>query len=95
MNYKTLFGNPVSWFFGFIVMAIGIINTFWGNDTGAGIFIFLLSFIYFPPVGSIVKEKLSFNISPVIKIVLGVLILVGALGVGELFYKIDLMLMDF
>jgi hypothetical protein len=76
-------------------MAIGIINTFWGNDPGFGVFLALLAFVYFPPVTVMIKERISYAIPAIAKIILGIFILWASLGVGELFDKINLMMNDF
>ena len=94
MNNKSNVLNIISWIFGIVVFAIGVVNTFWGNDPGFGVFILLLSFVYFPPVNAILKEKTGFAIPKIVKILLGIFIIWAALGVGELFDKIDLMMMD-
>jgi hypothetical protein len=64
-----------------------------------GGFILLLSFVYFPPTSAILdaifKKATGFSIPKIGKIVLGIFILWATLGVGELFDKIDLMIMDF
>jgi hypothetical membrane protein len=83
------------WFFSILFISIGIINTFWGNDMEYGMLIILLSFVFTPPVNVLIKEKLGFAIPWLLKIVLGLLIILSALGVGELFGKIELMLRDF
>lgn len=90
MLYRSV-GNIASWLFGIVVLAIGIINTFWGNDTGYGIFIFLLSFVYFPPATAYFKKVSGISVPLMAKIILGLFILWSALGVGELFNKIELM----
>lgn len=95
MNSTLNLEGIISWFFGFVVVAIGIVNTFWGNDPGFGVFLLALSAVYFPPINELVKEKTGFSISGKLKIVLGVFILWAALGVGELFAKIYLMMLDF
>jgi hypothetical protein len=81
--------------FGSLVFAIGMINTFWGNDPGFGVFILVLSFVYFPPtsmrLNALAEKRLGFPIPAVAKILLGVFILWAALGVGELLDKIELM----
>lgn len=89
-------GNVSSWLFGILAFAIGVVNTFWGNDPGYGVFILLLSFVYFLPLNSILRKTAGFSIPKIgiLKILLGLFILWTALGVGELFDKIDLMLMD-
>jgi len=93
---KTNAADIISWLFGIVVVAIGAVNVFWGNDTGFGIFLLLLSFIYFLPVNSILRKLTGFSIPKmgIIKIVLGIFILWASLGVGELFDKIDLMMHD-
>lgn len=87
----------ISWIFGMIFLAIGIVNTFWGNDPGFGIFIILLSLIYFLPVNDRLRKMTGFTVPGmgmrIIKVLLGLFILWASLGVGELFDKIDLMMM--
>lgn len=86
----------ISWLFGAVAFAIGVVNTFWGNDPGFGIFILLLSFVYFLPVNAIFKRITGFTIPKpgILKILLGLFIMWAALGVGELFDKIELMMND-
>ncbi len=83
--------NSISWLLAIVVFAIGIINTFWGNDPFFGIFLVLLSLVYLPPVNFMIKERFGFSIPVILKILLAVFIIWAALGVGELFDKIDLM----
>lgn len=82
----------INWIFGTIFFAIGVVNTFWGNDLGFGVFILLLSLIYFFPVNAIFQKMFKFSI-PVkpVKILVGIFILWSAMGVGELPDKIELM----
>lgn len=97
MNSKSLALNITSWVFGLFFFAIGLVNMFWGNDPFFGIFIALLSLIYFPLVDIVnpfLKKWTGFSINAIVKIVVGIFILWAALGVGELFAKIDLMKMD-
>lgn len=81
--------------FALIVLLIGLINTFWGNDPGFGVFLILLSFVYVPPVTDLIRKRAGFALPAWVKIALGLFITWAALGVGELFGKIDLMLRDF
>jgi hypothetical protein len=92
MKIKSIFLDTIGWLFGALVVAIGFVNTFWGNDPFFGIFIMLLSFVYYPPVNGIIRNLTGYSIHWVLKIILGLFILWAALGVGELFDKIDLML---
>lgn len=96
MNNNSIVLNIISWIFGVVFFAIGVVNTFWGNDPGFGVFIILLSFVYFLPVNDILKKMTNFSIPGmgIVKIVLGIFILWAALGVGELFGKIDLMMTE-
>jgi hypothetical protein len=94
VNYKSILGKTISSLFGLLVFTIGIINTFWGNDPGFGVFIILLSLAFFPPMSAIFKEKTGLSIPWYLKVLLGLFILWAALGVGELFGKIDLMMRD-
>ncbi len=95
MNNTSNPWAPVSWLFGIVFFAIGIINMFWGNDPWFGVMIVLLSFIYFPPVTRLIKHIIGLTIHPIVKVVLGVFIAWAALGVGELFDKIGIMMKDF
>nr|WP_315163482.1 hypothetical protein [uncultured Flavobacterium sp.] len=94
MDNKSNVWNIISWGSGIVVLVIGIINTFWGNDLGFGVFLIVLSVVYFPPTNVIFKKITGFSIPLVIKILLGLFIIWAALGVGELFNKIELMMMD-
>ena len=95
-NGNSIFENIISWIFGTFSLAIGITNTFWGNDPQFGIFIILLSVIYFLPVELLIKKVAFFSVPNmfIIKIIIAVFIIWASLGVGELFDKIDMMLLD-
>ena len=94
MDLKSNVWNIISCLFALVVFAIGVVNVFWGNDPGFGVFLVLLSFVYFPPLNTIFKEKTGFSIPAIVKFLLGFFILWASLGVGELFDKIDLMMND-
>ena len=94
VNNKSNVLNVINWLFGIAVLAVGVINTFWGNDPGFGVFLVLLSFVYFPPVNTILRKWIGFPIPLAVKIILGLFITWASLGVGELFDKIDLMMTD-
>jgi hypothetical protein len=94
MDNKSNVWNLIGWLFGTAVFAIGTLNVFWGNDPGFGVFLVLLSCVYFPPLNTIFKEKTGLSIPALVKFFLGIFILWAALGVGELFDKINLMMMD-
>ena len=94
LDHKSTIGKIISWLFGIAVLAVGLINTFWGNDPFFGVFLIILSFVYYPPVNVIIKKTFGFSIPLVVKIILGICIIWASLGVGELFDKIDLMMRD-
>lgn len=95
MNIVSNLWQVISGLFGLLAMAIGVVNTFWGNDTGFGIFIILLSLLFFPPVNALIQLKTGRSVPAVAKVLLGLFILWAALGVGELFAKLDLMMGSF
>ena len=94
MTIEFSIRNIISWIFGIVVFAIGIVNTFWGNDPEFGVFVMLLSFAYFPPVTDLFQKITGFKIPGLLLIILGIFVLWAAFGVGELFDKIDLMMMS-
>ena len=97
MDRKSNVKDIISWLFGIVVVAIGLVNLFWGNDPGFGVFLLLLSLVYFLPVNAILRKLTGFTIPKlgIVKIVLGIFILWASLGVGELFTKIELMMNSF
>ncbi len=96
MNNKSNVLNIISWLFGIAVFAIGVVNALSGNDPFFGVFIILLSFVYFLRVNAILKKMTGFSFPTmgIVKILLGIFILWASFGVGELFDKIELMKMD-
>ena len=94
LNKGAQVPSILSWLFALTVFAIGVVNTFWGNDSGFGVFLILLSLVYIPPLNVMLKEKTGFFIPTMAKIALGLFIIWASLGVGELFDKIDLMMSD-
>jgi len=96
MNNRSGVWNVIRWLFGIGVFAIGVVNVFWGNDSAFGVFILLLSFVYFLPVNAIIRKMSGFSIPGmgIVRILLGILILWASLGVGELFNKVELMVTD-
>ena len=92
MNDQLNVWNVINWLVGVGFLAVGLVNVFWGNDPWFGVFIVVLSLFYLPPVNTFLKRKTGFTIPPIVKVLLGVFITWAALGVGELFDKIDLMI---
>jgi hypothetical protein len=95
MNYTLNLWNVFGWCWSIPFFAIGVINTFWGGDAGYGIFIILLSLVFIPPVNTLIKHLTGLTIHPVLKVLVGLFIIWSAVGVGELFDKIEIMINDF
>jgi hypothetical protein len=91
---QATLADYAGWLFGGAVLAAGFVNTFWGNDPGFGIFLVFLSFVYYPPVNALVKEKLDVTIPLFVKLLLGIFLIWASVGVGELQDKINLMMLD-
>jgi hypothetical protein len=82
----------LSLLFGLLFSFIGLVNLLWGNDPLFGLFLLLLSLIYYPPIQRLLEEKTGFPIPGMAKIAIGAFIIWASVGVGELFDKIELML---
>lgn len=80
----------LNWLFGVLFSAIGSVNCFVGNDTEFGIFILLLSLLFYPPLRLVFQQKTGWTIPSFVLIVLGLFILWSSLGVGELLEKIKM-----
>ena len=87
--------SAVSQTFGLLFGVIGLINMGWGNDFFYGLFILLMSLLYFPFAEKLLAKNLGPTQILILKIALGLFILWSSLGVGELFDKIDMMQSSF
>jgi len=85
----------ISIFFGIFFLFIGFVNSFWGNDPYFGFCIMFTSLIYFDKVLVKLNQAISTKTVNMIKIVVGFLILWLAIGVGEFFDKLALMIINF
>lgn len=91
MTTRISIQDITGWLAGLLFSFIGIVNIGWGNDPGFGIFVFLLSLVFYPPFTTLLKRLTGFAVPLWAKILLAVFILWSALGVGELFNKIGMM----
>ena len=80
--------NIISWFFGLVVLAIGISNLLLVHPVPGAVFI-LLSLLYFPPANAVLRQKAGLSIPPAVKIILGIVIIWFTLGVSDLGDMID------
>jgi len=85
-----MFGKLISWFFGGLLLTVGILNIVFGNDADFGVFLLLLALLYFPPVTNYIKKQFGFTLPVWIKMVLAIFsiwanLAVGAIAEGFLF----------
>ena len=82
----------LNWLFAVLFSTIGIVNCVVGNDPEFGVFILLLSLLFYPPLRLVFQQKTGWSIPSFVLIVLGLFILWSSLGVGELLDKIKMIL---
>ena len=80
----------LNWFVAVLFSTIGIVNCFVGNDPEFGVFILLLSLLFYPPLRLVFQQKTGWTIPSFVLIVLGLFVLWSSLGVGELLDKIKM-----
>ena len=81
-------GHMMGWLFGILLLIIGILNLFLVHPV-PGIAYLLLSLIYLPPATAQLKTWFGFSLPPVVKIILGIVIIMFTLGVSDLGDMID------
>ena len=82
----------LNWFVAVLFSTIGIVNCVVGNDPEFGVFILLLSLLFYPPLRLVFQQKTGWSIPSFVLILLGLFILWSSLGVGELLDKIKMIL---
>ena len=80
-NLNTL--NVISWFFGLLLVTIGVMNFVLVHPI-PGVFYFVVSFLFFPPTNVFLKKMFNISIPFGIKLILFILIMWPTLGVGDL-----------
>jgi hypothetical protein len=85
----TLLSN---WLVAVLFSAIGLVNCFVGNDPEFGVFILLLSLLFYPPLRLVFQQKTGWTISTFVLILLGLFVFWSSLGVGELLEKIYILI---
>jgi len=81
----------LNWLFAVLFSAIGLVNCFIGNDPEFGVFILLLSLLFYPPLRLVFQQKTGWTISTFVLILLGLFVFWSSLGVGELLEKINML----
>ena len=81
----------LSFVVGIVLAALGFINLFWGNDPFFGLGIFAASGLYFFPIASKIRSLVEPKWWRWALVILALLIVWAALGVGDLEGKLELM----
>ena len=82
----------LNWFVAVLFSTIGLVNCFVGNDPEFGVFILLLSLLFYPPLRLVFQQKTGRKIPALVLILLGLFVFWSSLGVGELLEKIKMIL---
>ncbi|CAM3703288.1 hypothetical protein FSS13T_18830 [Flavobacterium saliperosum S13] len=80
--------NGIGWALGLLIFAIGVMNLLWVHPVPTSICI-LISLVYFPPIASLLKQKIGLSIPLPVKIILAIVIIWFTLGVSDLGDMID------
>ena len=80
----------LNWFIAVLFSTIGIVNCVVGNDPEFGVFILLLSLLFYPPLRLVFQQKTGWSIPSYVLILLGLFVFWSSLGVGELLEKIKI-----
>lgn len=84
-----------AWLTGLLFTLIGLVNVFWGNDPVFGVFLIVLSAVFYPHVLDAVRQRLNMEVPVWLRLLLALTILWMALGVGELPEKLGMMTRTF
>ena len=87
--------KAANWLICIVLLLIGVINIFWGNDPFYGVFVIGITVLITPAMSSYIERTMGIKIPTILKVLIILFILWSALGVAELFDKIQLMLNDF
>ncbi|MCD6018216.1 MAG: hypothetical protein K0S53_1337 [Bacteroidetes bacterium] len=88
MKNKLHILNVLGWVFGLSVFVVGVLNLILVHPIPALIYV-VLSFIYFPPTGKLIRKKYDLLIPSWMKIILAIVIVMFTLGVSDLGDIID------
>jgi hypothetical protein len=61
----------LNWLFAVLFSAIGLVNCFVGNDPEFGVFILLLSLLFYPSLRLVFQQKIGWTIPSFVLILLG------------------------
>ena len=81
--------------FGVLFSAVGVVNTFWGNDPYYGLAVLTASFLFYLPLIDVVRTRLRAQQGTALLVLMGAFILWSSIGVGELWDKTAMMMEAF
>ena len=82
-----------AWVFGVLVLGIGVANLLLVHPVPAAAYA-LVSLVYLPPANTRLKDRFGISIPPVVRIVLGIVVVMFTLGVSDLGDMIDQGMID-
>lgn len=88
MNNILNAGNIFSGIFAVMLIATGLLNIVLVHPV-PGMAYLILSIVYFPRVNSLLKNSFGYPIPPLVKIILGIVLILFTLGVSDLGDMID------
>lgn len=88
MNNILNAGNIFSGIFAVMLIATGLLNIVLVHPV-PGMAYLILSIVYFPRVNSLLKNSFGYSIHPLVKIILGIVLILFTLGVSDLGDMID------
>jgi cobalamin biosynthesis protein CobD/CbiB len=74
--------NNIQYLFATVVCIEGLLNLFWGNDFGFGVFLILLSTLYIPAFQSLFTKYTGYSIPNWLKILVALFIIWSTMAVG-------------
>ncbi|MEL6676674.1 MAG: hypothetical protein AAFR61_30975 [Bacteroidota bacterium] len=83
MDSKSTTWHRIAWAFGAVFIAFGVLNA-WLIALVPGAFYLLVALFFLPPANEFLLKTFKVAIPPVVKIVLGLMVIWGSLAVGDL-----------
>ena len=87
-NNSSKMAQIASWIVGIIVLAIGIANVLFIHPV-PGVIAILIALLLLPVLDGVLRRYLGFSIPPMVKIIIGLLVIWFTLGVSDLGDLID------
>ncbi|ARS34413.1 hypothetical protein [Pontibacter actiniarum] len=88
MKGAAVVSYVASWVFALAVFVTGLLQLTLVHPV-PGVVYLLLSSLYAPPASALLRNRLGFSIPPLVKVILGVILILFTLGVSDLGDMID------